>query len=196
MFKCFVNEHDDDCRNCLRIIDWIDDDEKWLCLVVEFNDEFINRNIIERDLEIDVQLFEKLNDEILILIIFKLNNKLFQTTFKILTRFSFKIMIRKTFFDVVAFLFNMIRRSIIEFITYKTFFRNENWKFITRSRVNQKFMIVTIKRFKFAMILFVDKIVIMKMITIDNINVLKIRVILFVDWFVIDDIVIMRIDQI
>jgi disulfide oxidoreductase YuzD len=54
MFKCFVNEHDNDCTNCLQIIDRIDNDEKWFYFVVEFNDEFINRNIVEQSLEIDV----------------------------------------------------------------------------------------------------------------------------------------------
>ncbi len=46
------------------------------------------------------------------------------------------------------------------------------------------------------MILFVDKIVSMKMImnTINDANVLKIRFILFIDWFVIDDIEIKKID--
>ncbi len=198
MFKCLVNEHENDCRNCLRVINRVDSNEKWFYFAVEFNDEFINRNIVEQDLEID-ELFEELNDEILFLIVFKLSDKLFQTTFKSLTRFSFEITIRKTLFEIIAFLFRMICRSTVEFITYKTLFRSANRKSITISKINQKFTIVTIiEWFEFAMILFVDKIVIMRMImnTIDNANVLKIRVILFVDWFVIDDIEIKRVDQI
>jgi hypothetical protein len=82
VFKCFVSEHDNDCRNCLWIIDRVDDNKKWFCLTVEFNDEFINRDIVERNLEINVQFFEELSDEILILIIFELNDKLFQATFQ------------------------------------------------------------------------------------------------------------------
>jgi hypothetical protein len=46
------------------------------------------------------------------------------------------------------------------------------------------------------MILFVDEVLIMSVIIIDDVDVLKIRVILFIDWFVIDDVVIKRIDQI
>jgi hypothetical protein len=44
------------------------------------------------------------------------------------------------------------------------------------------------------MILFVDNIMIMS--TIDDVDILKIRVVLFVDWFVIDDIDIKRMNQI
>jgi putative protein kinase ArgK-like GTPase of G3E family len=48
------------------------------------------------------------------------------------------------------------------------------------------------------MILFVDKIMIMSMImnTIDDVDALKIHIVLFVDWFVINDIDIKKIDQI
>ncbi len=76
----------------------------------------------------------------------------------------------------------MIRRSAVEFITYKTFLRDANRKSITRLRIDQEFAIVTII-VEFAMILFVDKIMIMSMIvnTIDVVDALKIRVILFVD---------------
>ncbi len=140
---------------------------------------------------------KELNDEILISIISQFSDKLFQTTFKSLTRFSFEITICKALFKIIAFLFRMICRSAVKFITYETLFRDANWKFITRSRVNQKFTIVTIINwFEFAMILFVDKIVIENMITIRDVDVLKIRVILFVDWFVINNIKIKNVDQI
>jgi hypothetical protein len=46
------------------------------------------------------------------------------------------------------------------------------------------------------MILSVDEVVIMSMITIDDVDALKIRVILFIDGFVIDDAAIKRVDQI
>ncbi len=156
MFKCFVSDYDNDCKNCLRVINRINSDEKWFCLIVEFNDEFISRN---------VQLLEKLSDEIFILIVFELSDKLFQMTFKSLTRFSYEIRIRKALFEMIAFLFNMIRRSTVEFITYEVFFRDANRKSITRSRINQEFTIVTIiEWFEFAMILFVDKVMIMNII--------------------------------
>jgi hypothetical protein len=115
--------------------------------------------------------------------------------FKFLTRFLFEITIHKALFEIIAFFFRMICRLIIEFITYETYFRNANWKFIARSKINQKFTIVTII-VEFAMILFIDKVVIMSMITIDDVDVLKIRVILFVDWFVVDDIEVKSVDQI
>jgi hypothetical protein len=184
--KCFVSEHDNDCRDCFRVINRIDSDEKWFRFAVELNDEFISRNIIEWNVDVDVLLFEELNDEILILIIFELNDELFQTTFKSLTQFSFEISIRKALFEVIAFLFRMIRRSAVKFITYETLFRDANWKSIARSRINEKSTIATII-VEFAMILFVDEVVIMSMITIDDVDALKIRVILFIDWFVIDD---------
>ncbi len=117
----------------------------------------------------------------------------FKQHFKLLTRFSFEITIRKALFEIIAFLFRMICRSAVEFITYKTLFRDANWKFIARSRINQKFTIVTII-VEFAMILFIDKIVIMSMITIDDVDALKIRVIFFVYWFVVDDIEVENVD--
>ncbi len=180
MFKCFVNEHDNDCKDCFRVVNWVDSDEKWFRFAVELNDEFISRDIIEWNVDVDVQFFEKLSDEIFILIIFELNDELFQTTFKSLTRFSFEIAIRKAFFEVIAFLFRIIRWSAVEFITYETLFRNANRKSVARSRINKKSTIVTII-VEFAMILFVDEVVIMNMITIVDVNALKIRVILFID---------------
>jgi hypothetical protein len=45
VFKCFVNEHDNNCRNCFQVIDRIDSHEKWFWFIVEFNDEFINRDV-------------------------------------------------------------------------------------------------------------------------------------------------------
>ncbi len=180
MFKCLVNEHDNDCRDCFQIINQVDNDEKWFWFAVEFNDEFINRDIIERNVDVDVQLFEELSDEILILIIFEFSDKLFQTTFKSLTRFSFEISIRKALFEVIAFLFRVICWSAVKFITYGTLFQNANWKSISRSRINRKSTIITII-VEFAMILFVDEVVIMNIITIDDVDALKIRVIFFVD---------------
>jgi hypothetical protein len=109
--------------------------------------------------------------------------------------FQLRLRFAKRFLKSSRFFFRMICWSAVEFITYETLFRSANWKSFARSRINKKFTIVTII-VEFAMILSVDKVVIMNMITIDDVDVLKIRVIFFIDWFVIDDAIIKKIDQI
>ncbi len=104
MFKCFISEHDNDCKDCLRVINRVDNDEKWFWFAVEFNNEFINQSIVERDL-VDVQLLEELSDEIFILIVFELNDELFQTTFKSLTRFHLRFRFAKRFLKSSRFFF-------------------------------------------------------------------------------------------
>ncbi len=83
MFKCLVNKHDDNCNNCLRVIDRIDSDEVNFRFAVDFfNDEVSDRNIIDRDVDVNDQFFEKLSSEIIFLIIFNFSNELLQTTLK------------------------------------------------------------------------------------------------------------------
>jgi hypothetical protein len=83
VFKCLVNKHDDNCNNCLRVIDRIDSDEVNFRFAVDFfNDEVSDRNIIDRDVDVNDQFFEKLSSEIIFLIIFNFSNELLQTTLK------------------------------------------------------------------------------------------------------------------
>jgi hypothetical protein len=83
VFKCFVSKHDDNCSNCLRIIDQIDSDEVNFRFAVDFfNDEVSDRDIIDRDVDVNDQFFEKLSNEIISLIIFSFSNELLQATLK------------------------------------------------------------------------------------------------------------------
>jgi hypothetical protein len=84
VFKYFINKHDDNCSNCLRVIDRIDSDEVNFRFVVDFfNDEVSDRNIIDRDVDVNDQFFEKLSSEIISLIIFNFSNELLQATLKL-----------------------------------------------------------------------------------------------------------------
>ncbi len=83
MFKCLVDKHDDNCSNCLQIIDRVDSDEVRFRFVVDFfNDKINDRNIIDRNVDVNDQFVEKLRDEIIFLTIFNFDNELFQTTLK------------------------------------------------------------------------------------------------------------------
>jgi hypothetical protein len=196
MFKCLVSKHDDNCSNCLRVINWVDSDEVCFRFAVKFfNDKISDRNVIdERDIDVNTQFFEKLSDEIIFLIIFNFDDELLQTTLKFWVRFSFRIAIRKAFFRVFAFLFEMICWSAIQFITYEACFRRTNRKSIARTKVSQEFTIVTIID-RFTTILFIDEVMLDTIDVIAVVDALKIRVLLFIDWLVIDDIDIERIDQ-
>jgi hypothetical protein len=83
VFKCLVDKHDDNCSNCLQIIDRVDSDEVRFRFVVDFfNDKINDRNIIDRNVDVNDQFVEKLRDEIIFLTIFNFDNELFQTTLK------------------------------------------------------------------------------------------------------------------
>jgi hypothetical protein len=196
MFKCFVNKHDDNCSNCLRIIDWIDSDEIRFWFAVNFfNDKVSDRDIIDRDLDVNDQFVEKLSDEIIFLTIFNFDNELFQATLKFWMRFSFWIAIRKTLFRVFAFFFRMIDWSAIWFITYKADFRETNRKSIARTKISQELAIVTIIN-RFATILSIDEVMLVLIAFIDVcVDALQISVLFFVDWLKVDDADVERIDQ-
>jgi 3-deoxy-D-manno-octulosonic acid (KDO) 8-phosphate synthase len=140
-----------------------------------------------------------LSDEIIFLTIFSFNNELLQTTLKFWMCFSFWITIRKALFRVFAFFFEVIDWSAIWFITYKADFRKTNRKSIARTRISQEFTIVTIID-RFTTILSIDEVLLVR--TIDVIafvdvcvDVLQINILLFVDWFKVDDADVERIDQ-
>ncbi len=108
MFKCLVNKHVNDCRECLDVIYRFDEDEKCFRFAVDLDDEFIIRSFLLWDI-IDDQLFEVLSDEFVYFIVFVIDNKLLKTTLKFWTCFVCRITIDKTFLRFFAFFFDMIR---------------------------------------------------------------------------------------
>jgi hypothetical protein len=176
MFKCFVSEHVNDCRECLDVIYRFDENEKCFRFVVDFDDEFIIRSFLLWNI-IDDQFFEILSDEFVYFIVFVIDNKLFKTTFKFWTRFVNRVTIDKTFFRFLAFFFDMIRWSTCKFVTYKAYFKCTNREFITRTKVEWESIIVTIVVVEeFTTILTIRKTLIVRRV----IDVLKIRMIC---WF-------------
>jgi hypothetical protein len=119
-----------------------------------------------------------IDEFIYVIIVFVIDNKLLKTTFKFWTCFVCQITIDKTLFRFFAFFFDMIRWSTCKFIICKVYFRYTNWKFITRTRIRRKSIIVMIVVVKeSSTILSICKTLIVKQV----IDALKIRMIC---WFI------------